>query len=1024
MKKIKYFAMMIIIFCLLISISSTSYTATNTLTITCDENGNYTFSPNDGNSGRDGTLQKPIQISLKYSVVEIKYNQFDKMKFPFCFQILPNGEDIIGSYIINHNYKDKIITFTLMGTRTNIDIEPFRVAPGNKDDGYSYVQGGAVLNQDFENTISQPPTFKIVSTEIMSSWSNRHDVLMTQLGNTYIETDSVAATLAPYPSAYVFAASDVAKNKIYKFIEEQRGKNILSKEVYKDDYKYVKDKTYLMEPPRGVSRGSEYKLDTEEKTKIIYSFFGEPSTNLDQEPAGGVEKEVSKILISIGNVFMKIVNAVGGENISIDAFIFNEYEDTVIDFFDGARGTYVDMFQTVINGWYKAFQIWTILILMILLVAIGIKSMLYAGTGDQRKISVMIVGWILAVVCLFFGPFAMKYGIKLNDALVNMFRKESKYSLYSVFKFDFEPIYQLGEDSFTTTLLGQLETLQGETTAKIEEIEEKMEEIKNSLDNNSLIDYFNSAFIWATKGVLHWDGIAVGKGQKLINMIVLKINKDRDFYKEPNAFDKVKYLWGIEGFNQRETELTPEEKQEIYNYADTYASYLEQKELLEEIQKGIDLVNSRTERDLLKEIQERASTTSRLVYVFVWYVLIFQLVLLMILYYKRLITVAVLIILFPLVVMVYAFEKFLCIEKPLSMKTWIMEYVVNIFIQSVHAFIYIMLIETGITLYTRDKDNWLIFLFAVTALFPMESLIKGMLGMKASTVSNLKDSAKKTVGYSAAALAIAKARGKYSDVDDKHEAQNEKNEKKYQKQDKKTELERLERDNNIRSFANITGNPEDSRRRLEQNKAKDKQEDETKKAKREAIARRNNRMKSVKKGVQVARNINAKFSAITTGLAGGGDAQDFAAGAAIAGVMAGNTRPSISKIKKTEEGNKKSGSRYSGVGVNNSRGAQENRRNADLESNGVGNYGGTGNTNPNVNADQNVNANPNIDTNANPNIDSNANTNTNDSAGEKTKVKESVADAIRNQIANNRTEPTVESSSQYNVIDYDNELDE
>ena len=325
-------------------------------------------------------------------------------------------------------------------------------------------------------------------------------------------------------------------------------------------------------------------------------------------------------------------------------------------------------------------------------------------------------------------------------------------------------------------------------------------------------------------------------------------------------------------------------------------------------------------------MRDRADKTQRLMFVAIWYLLTYQLVLLMILYYKRLLTVAVLIIIFPLVVMFYAFEKFMGIDKPKAMRTWIIEYTVNIFVQSVHALVYLVLVETGLKIFEADADNWLIFVFAVMAIFPMEAIIKSILGMKSSTVRDLGQSAKTGAAALAAAGAVMHAGGRYKDIKNKDEAKEKKIQQKNEKADAK-EAKKLAKLNH-RDMQNAArgGNTSEAAARIQQRNEEAKQKAAQREEARKKAAKRRKAMRYAKYGIQAVRNVNAKMNAITTGLAGGGDPQDFIAGAAVAGMMAGSTRV-VPKLDDKDKA-KTDGEAKANVNTNLGQGAGTNTQNA------------------------------------------------------------------------------------------------
>lgn len=337
---------------------------------------------------------------------------------------------------------------------------------------------------------------------------------------------------------------------------------------------------------------------------------------------------------------------------------------------------------------------------------------------------------------------------------------------------------------------------------------------------------------------------------------------------------------------------------------DNWLKYYQYMEDLAEMEDALALFTKNI--DLENAMKTRAAKTYRLVIVALWYILMYQLVLLMFMYYKRMIMTAVLIILFPLVVMFYAFERFMGIDKPASFSTWVQEFIINVFIQSVHALLYVSLVETGLRIYEADADNWLFLLFAITAIFPMEGIIKSMLGLKGNTVGSLASSAAKGAAAVGAAAAIAKTatRGAKG-VDAKYDEKNKKNQEKAEKEDKKTEAKRAKRDNKIKRDELRGGNTEDSKKRLEELHAKDAKKDEAKKKKREKIQKRNERMKKYARRGQIAKNIVGAATAVSVGLAAGGDPQDFMVGSAIGNVVAGKAKKSAKKADNKSSGDTK-----------------------------------------------------------------------------------------------------------------------
>ncbi len=931
--------------------------------------------------------------------------------------------------------------------------------------------------------------------------SDKYWLFEQRLGNAFITADTMAANAASYPAAYVFAitgikddngntgAKDVFTGK--PLDGEDDGTNIDSDELFKfseiqinDDVGItIKEKKGMniwdWNPIVGITNlilgkfsfspavynvKNEHKLSNSrlaidfddpdhpiEIRSFVYICNGPSSDGLDGSDANAVEKVVSKLLISLGSVFRGAVSAMdGGKDLSLDALIFNEYKPTRIDFFESETdidgneilAPYTTMFRKVIESWFEAFKYLAIMVLIILVPAIAIKVMLYSGTPNQRKVPGMISGWVIAVVLMMFGPYLMKYMIKLNNVIVKIFRDNSDYSIYSVYNADYiashqwAQDFQVGEDSETSfadwlqqniqqqqkewqDIAQELGTISGDFVLNaqaiggviedialwlndiatevqngiessisfdldvtsgflgdhVEDYEHNIASIKAMIDTGGknkvytgpvtvdvknvkigdipLSDLSNTVSGWietATAGLVSFSNelanleteisnaisnlaaefenmmaAAVDGLISVANTVIGWFTGDNEtFTTEELEKRHQERLAEIEADRQAraaDIERRRQERENVINNigqsianllsveyqiekliqdrVQLWIDYYQKMEDLAEMEDALALFTKNI--DLENAMKTRAAKTYRLVIVAIWYILMYQLVLLMFLYYKRMIMVAVLIILFPLVIMFYAFERFMGIDKPASFRTWVQEFLINVFIQSVHALLYVSLVETGLRIYEADADNWLFLLFAITAIFPMEGIIKSMLGLKGTTVGSLASSAAKGAAAVAAAGAIAKtATQGAKGVDAKYDEKNKKNQEKAEKQDKKTEAKRAKRDNKIKRDELRGGNTEDSKKRLEELHAKDAKKDEARKKKRDKIQKRNERMKKYARRGQIARNLVGAATAVSVGLAAGGDPSDFMVGSAVGNVVAGKVK------KNTKKGDDKS----------------------------------------------------------------------------------------------------------------------
>ena len=108
-------------------------------------------------------------------------------------------------------------------------------------------------------------------------------------------------------------------------------------------------------------------------------------------------------------------------------------------------------------------------------------------------------------------------------------------------------------------------------------------------------------------------------------------------------------------------------------------------------------------------------------------IMVFQFILLLIAYYKRLFMTGFLIAIFPVVMILYPIDK-LNDGKSQSFSVWAKETFLNIFTQTFHALAYIFVMAATAV----SKEDWILALVGVTFLFKAEEVIKNILGLGGS----------------------------------------------------------------------------------------------------------------------------------------------------------------------------------------------------------------------------------------------------------------------------------------------------
>ncbi|MBO5142289.1 MAG: hypothetical protein J6C46_04745 [Clostridia bacterium] len=136
--------------------------------------------------------------------------------------------------------------------------------------------------------------------------------------------------------------------------------------------------------------------------------------------------------------------------------------------------------------------------------------------------------------------------------------------------------------------------------------------------------------------------------------------------------------------------------------------------------------------DLMRIMRAYAGITKRFIYSVIWFILIGQLIVFVVQYYKRYFMIAFLIAMFPLICIFQAITIAQG-KKPKEIGSWAKELLTNIFIQLVHAIVYTVI--TGFCVAIVKKDilsgatlNWLLIILSINFVSDGEKLLRKIVG--------------------------------------------------------------------------------------------------------------------------------------------------------------------------------------------------------------------------------------------------------------------------------------------------------
>ena len=182
---------------------------------------------------------------------------------------------------------------------------------------------------------------------------------------------------------------------------------------------------------------------------------------------------------------------------------------------------------------------------------------------------------------------------------------------------------------------------------------------------------------------------------------------------------------------------------------------------------------------IMMEIRIIAYSTDQVFLTIIYLILIGEMIVLLVMYYKRAFMVAFLITIFPLVAMTYVIDK-AGDRKAQSFEIWFKEYIVNIIVQIFHAVVYVLVVGSAIKGFLDNNgQNWIFVLISVLFLFQGEKILRGIFGMKsaANTIGDLASTGLAVFGVaqSLGGLGGGKKGGDNASEDDKKEQQGAEN---------------------------------------------------------------------------------------------------------------------------------------------------------------------------------------------------------------------------------------------------------
>lgn len=702
-----------------------------------------------------GTQSDPYV--LDFGASSSKRIVVDPKEIPFYFVVKGAG-GVGGAFVIDYDVETGLVSF-LLDRSVDANDGPEKASVYVTQAGYdTHEQQVGVKYRAVSENQTSFPTYDIQEILMYNNTGKNKAIeggttITTKQRNGFLGIDilvkdrySVLRTLSLSNMGLQATYSDMARGDMYFFANLVDTKPQIDRLFSSSEYTASVDGKYWKYSKKGfttVTIGNELTLDDGRiDFSIMYRFGGKSNSALNdsQATSRSIEAIFTRMLLVIGDDFLlkMLIQNLFGKDLTINSLIFNTYENTKLRFYSGSTNELSTAISNVVNTWYSIFSRLAYILYVIILVYIAVMIIASAGTPNQDKMKKSLGDWFVGLAIMLAVPtFVIPSLIKLNDAFVNfMYNKNSEQvtSYYSVY------------DSADDIIGGDSSTL------SIEELLKKKNEFSNDLEA------FEEE---KTKLVNELIG-KIGSGLSYeMSDDERKFLEDRFFYLYENvkvfvfssdswtAEEKVKYNAAIKEIREaiRRKANTGAITGELYKVALAYFTpdSDDMQELLEKYKEiydketkinAIDQLIEVKSTDLMTVMRAYAGEYQRIVFAVVWFSLLFQLIALIFIYYKRIFVIALLIAIFPLIMIFYCIDK-MADGSAQTLSMWFNELLSNIFIQSIHCIMYTVLVQMGLEIYKADPSNWFLFLAAMLLLVPAEQILREIFGLGGKTLGKL-----------------------------------------------------------------------------------------------------------------------------------------------------------------------------------------------------------------------------------------------------------------------------------------------
>lgn len=373
-------------------------------------------------------------------------------------------------------------------------------------------------------------------------------------------------------------------------------------------------------------------------------------------------------------------------NLPIFSANFFNIDDNIVAENDATALKSNEVLRPVIGNIYKYLRNLAIVLMMLVLLYIGIKIIISSAASDQSKYKKMLMDWLVGLCLLFIMHYIMSFIMNINDIVVKMLSNGESSSYYISFG-------AMGDSAVASNGVG-----------------EEWYEFFDDYNDKAFISLHLELKGTASSGE-RWQSIEPSDPEFDFNSndATIQLNTHTD--------------WGDNGLVKINARITGDSRNDVCVYRGNLVEYI--RTLMSYSQSFVTIyANNTNSGKVTTEDQSDSDTMAKMGYGILYLALVVETVMFCVIYFKRVLQLAFLTMIAPLVAFMYPLDK-VGDGSAQSFNGWLKDYIFNALLQPLHLLLYTIFITAAMDLFSKN----IIYALAVYAfMIPAEKYFKKIFG--------------------------------------------------------------------------------------------------------------------------------------------------------------------------------------------------------------------------------------------------------------------------------------------------------